>query len=190
MGKKKIFYAVVAFCSVTLSLCAHLNEYVKSKKLTEQLSSTQNELLNTNTMLQTERAISASLDRELVEVCNELETANETIADLQAIQCEFVYMGNFKLTHYCVERFEHICGTGDGLTATSTQVTPGKTIAVDPNVIPYGTTVYIEGYGFYAAEDCGGSIQGQHIDIAVDTHEQAMSMGTKSGGVWLLVEKH
>ena len=75
------------------------------------------------------------------------------------------------------------------MTATGTQVIPGRTIAVDPKVIPYGSEVYIEGYGLRVAEDCGGAVNGKHIDIAVYSHSQALSMGTTSGGVWLLVKR-
>ncbi len=52
-------------------------------------------------------------------------------------------------------------------TATGTTATAGRTIAVDPKVIPYGTKVYIEGYGYRIAEDCGG-FRGTHIDIFVN----------------------
>ena len=52
-------------------------------------------------------------------------------------------------------------------TATGTRATAGRTIAVDPKVIPYGTKVYIEGWGYRIAEDCGG-FSGKHIDIFVD----------------------
>lgn len=61
-------------------------------------------------------------------------------------------------------------------------------MAVDPVIIPYGSQLYIEGYGFYIAEDCGGAVQGEHIDIAVETHEQAINMGITNGGVWILVK--
>lgn len=50
------------------------------------------------------------------------------------------------------------------------------TIAVDPDVIPYGTTVYINGNEYYA-DDCGGGINGNEIDIYVDHHE----LTTKNG---------
>ena len=48
----------------------------------------------------------------------------------------------------------------------------GQTIAVDPRVIPYGTKVIIGGH-IFTAEDCGGAIQGNHIDIYVNNHAEA-----------------
>ena len=97
-------------------------------------------------------------------------------------------MGEYKISHYCIEEYSHICGNGNGLTATGTQVTPGRTIAVDPTDIPYGSKVYIEGYGWRTAEDCGGAVKGKHIDMAVDTHDTAMDKGIKRKGVWVLVK--
>lgn len=129
-----------------------------------------------------------TLENQLLE--EQLNTALVTIADIKKNEYELIYLGNFKLTHYCIETYEHICGTGSGLTATGTYVTTDKTIAVDPQVIPYGSKVYIEGYGWRIAEDCGGAVKGNHIDIAVETHAQALSMGTLQGGVWLLVENN
>ena len=118
-----------------------------------------------------------------------LDKANETISALKSTEYELVYLGDFKLTHYCTGKREHICGTGDNLTAIDTEVVPGISVAVDPSVIPYGSQVYIEGYGWRIAEDCGSWVNGKHIDIAVDTHAEASSMGVKNGGVWILAQK-
>lgn len=89
------------------------------------------------------------------------------------------------MTYYCTENFPHICNDGDAtLTATGTTPTPGRTIAVDPDVIPYGTEVLIDGH-IYVAEDTGGVIKGNRIDIAVETHEQALQMGLRSAEVFI-----
>ena len=61
-------------------------------------------------------------------------------------------------------------------TASGTLVRRGV-IAVDPDVIPLGTRVFIPGYGEAVAEDIGSAIQGHRIDIAFDTHEEAMMFG-------------
>ncbi len=58
---------------------------------------------------------------------------------------------------------------GRGITKTSTTVEAGRTIAVDPDIIPLGTRVYIEGLGYRVAEDTGGAIKGNRIDIYVDS---------------------
>lgn len=157
--------------------------------VTNELAVTKDELITTQTDLQIEIDKSIALNDEIEHLKAELETLNTTFADLTSEEYELIYIGDFKITHYCNEKYKHICGNGDGLTATGTYVTPGRTIAVDPKVIPYGTQVYIAGYGWRTAEDCGGSVDGNHIDVAVDTHAQASDMGVKHGGVWILVKK-
>ncbi|MGN0451459.1 MAG: 3D domain-containing protein [Acutalibacteraceae bacterium] len=71
------------------------------------------------------------------------------------------------------------CGKTDGITATGTQATAGRTIAVDPAVIPYGTEVVINGHT-YVAEDCGGAINGYDIDIFFNTHDEALQFGRQT----------
>ncbi|MBO6304419.1 MAG: peptidoglycan-binding protein [Selenomonadaceae bacterium] len=70
-------------------------------------------------------------------------------------------------------------------TATGTRVRKGV-VAVDPNVIPLGTRMYIEGYGEAVAEDIGGSIKGNKIDIAFDTHREALMFGSREVTVTIL----
>lgn len=68
------------------------------------------------------------------------------------------------------------CGKTDGITATGTNATAGRTVAVDPDVIPYGAAIVIDGHTYYA-EDCGGAINGNDIDIYFDTHDEALQFG-------------
>lgn len=77
-------------------------------------------------------------------------------------------------TAYCA--CENCCGKADGITATGTKATAGRTIAVDPSVIPYGTEVIINGHT-YVAEDCGGAVKGNCIDIYFDSHAEALEFG-------------
>lgn len=71
---------------------------------------------------------------------------------------------------------------------TSIGVTPkeGRTIAVDPNIIPYGSIVYIQDYGYYIAEDCGGDIKSNRIDIFTNDYKTAIQQGKKVANVWIL----
>ena len=101
-----------------------------------------------------------------------------------AIKANATALGNYKLTFYdpCVA-----CnGNNLALTATGTTLTEGRTIAVDPSVIPLGSRVFIEGYGVFIAEDTGGAIKGNKIDIAVSTHERANELGVQYANVYLL----
>lgn len=94
-----------------------------------------------------------------------------------------------EITHYCCEAREHICSTGDGVTASGVPVIAGWSCAVDPNVIPLGSEVMVD-YGdhvkFYKAQDTGGAIKGNHIDLAVERHTEALQMGTLTATVYFL----
>jgi len=72
------------------------------------------------------------------------------------------------------------CAGCSGITATGLNVkaNPGaRIIAADPNVIPLGSKVYIEGYGTYTVADTGGSIKGNRIDVFMGTEANATSFG-------------
>lgn len=94
---------------------------------------------------------------------------------------------NVTVTHYdcCVE----CCGKVDGLTASGTHATPYSTVAVDPSVIPLGADVlvdYGDGAGLrrYRAEDTGGAVKGNHIDLCVGSHAEALQLGRRTATVY------
>ena len=88
------------------------------------------------------------------------------------------------MTAYCT--CEKCCGEwADGTTYTGTQATPGRTIAVDPDVIPLGSKVSING-NEYIAEDIGGAIKGNRIDVLFPTHQDAIHFGVQYAEVALL----
>lgn len=70
----------------------------------------------------------------------------------------------------------------DNVTATGKEVRAGI-IAVDPDVIPLGTRIEIKDMGFFTAEDTGGKIKGNRIDIYFDSKKEAKEFGKK--GVWV-----
>ncbi len=90
----------------------------------------------------------------------------------------------FEITAYCpcricCQKYSNELNGGEPHTATGTVPEAGRTIAVDPTVIPYGSVVEIEGLGTFIAEDCGGKIKENHIDVYFDTHEEAKAFGKK-----------
>lgn len=106
------------------------------------------------------------------------------------------YMGEFRITHYCpcVECCDKAPDHPDyGITATRTVATEGRTIAVDPDVIPYGSRVaiyYDDGrLGYYTAEDRGCDINGLDVDVFIADHDRAWNMGVKSGSVYIVNEE-
>jgi 3D (Asp-Asp-Asp) domain-containing protein len=96
-------------------------------------------------------------------------------------------MGNFKLTAYCPC---YSCSEGYGSnTASGARAQENRTIAVDPRVIPYGTIVVIERNGVfyeYVAEDCGGAIKNQKIDVFFNSHSAANNFGVRYGNVYIV----
>jgi 3D (Asp-Asp-Asp) domain-containing protein len=68
-----------------------------------------------------------------------------------------------------------------GVTRSGTMVEEGRTVAVDPAVIPFGTRVYIDGIGFRTAEDTGRAITGSRLDVFIESLEEARSFGVKPG---------
>ena len=76
-------------------------------------------------------------------------------------------------------------GSGAGITAMGIPATYGV-VAVDPDVIPLGTKVYIPGYGEALAADTGGAIYGYKIDLCMEDYWQAMDFGRRNVTVFVL----
>jgi len=80
------------------------------------------------------------------------------------------------------------CQGGNGLlTATGVTCKAGRTVAVDPKVIPYGTRIYIDGIGERIAEDCGG-FRGKVVDVYFLDRETCLSWGKRQREVWIIEE--
>ncbi len=74
------------------------------------------------------------------------------------------------------------CQGCSGITATGINLRNNphaKVIAVDPNVIPLGSRVWVEGYGEAIAGDTGGAIKGNIIDVHVPTKDDAYQWGRR-----------
>lgn len=95
-----------------------------------------------------------------------------------------VNLGTFRISHYCPCSICNGAYTGKP-TALGTTLTPYRTIAVDPRVIPLGSHVIING-NEYIAEDTGGAIKGQRIDLCVATHSEATAKGVIYTDVYLV----
>lgn len=128
-------------------------------------------------------------------VCSEniAEARVVTPAYIEA-EPELVNLGEYKITHYCscpicCEQYAEnrpVDEYGNEIvyTATGAIAEAGKTIAVDPEVIPLGSTVYIDGKE-YVAEDVGGAIKGNRIDIYSSNHDEALNLGVKYSSVYM-----
>ena len=129
-----------------------------------------------------------TLEPESVEV-----TTIPVIEDIQELpepttepEIKRISLGEFKITAYCP--CSRCCGEfADGITSTGTVATEGRTIAVDPSVIPYGSIVEIAGVE-YIAEDCGGAIKQNKIDIFYNLHSDALEWGVQYHEVFIITE--
>ena len=109
-------------------------------------------------------------EAQVADLKNDLEAAQTGPAGFSA-----VYLGEFSCTAYCSEQYDHICGTGDGITASGAPVQAGVTVAADPDILPLGSA------------DTGSAVKGKALDVAVDTHSEALTWsGYGTHRVWLL----
>lgn len=101
---------------------------------------------------------------------------------------DYVSLGEYKLTSYCA--CEKCCGywatirpldeNGEPIvyTASGAVARQGVTVAADTDILPYGTVLLIGGEEFIV-QDCGGGVQGKHIDIYFEDHQAAVAFGVR-----------
>lgn len=117
----------------------------------------------------------------------EAEAEPEPVNEEEPVKETFwMDLGTFEITAYCTGT---CCSSGTGITASGTVATVGRTIGVDPNVIPLGSTVKIvfeDGTEhIYKAEDTGSAIQGNIIDLLCESHESALQFGRQTCRVYI-----
>lgn len=115
-------------------------------------------------------------------------TAPHQMEPIAEVVPKMTYAGEYTIVAYCAEQYPHICG-GNPTTKSGEPVTPGVTVAADPDVLPLGTRVCIEGIGERVVQDTGGAIRGRKIDLAVESHEEALEFGRRAAEVYILEEQ-
>jgi len=85
-----------------------------------------------------------------------------------------------------VKAYAYTTGGSVGTKTASGKRAAVGLIAVDPKVIPIGTKMYVEGYGFCEAADTGGSIKGKIIDLYMETRHDCLSWGVRQVKVYFL----
>lgn len=132
-------------------------------------------------------------DKELqIQIQNMLLDMQDDIIQNHIIEetaIEPEYIGEFEISYYTAgpeSTGKHPGHPEYGITASGTTVKEGQTIAADWNLLPPGTTVYIEGIGERVVEDTGGLIKGNAIDVYVPDVETALQSGRHMADVYML----
>lgn len=108
-----------------------------------------------------------------------------TVTEIKEIppEAEYEYLGEFTVTAYCPYEDEYGNATARPYNGEYIAV-EGITVAVDPDVIPYGSVVIIDGHS-YIAHDCGGAVKGKVVDIYFETVEAMNAWGKQTKEVYV-----
>lgn len=112
------------------------------------------------------------------------EAKRKAREEQKRLEASRVYMGNYEITFYC--GCAYCCGSAGNRTASGTWPTQGRTISADTSQLPFGTRVYIEGWGEYVVEDTGSAIHGNIIDVYMNDHNTCLRYGRQHKDVYVL----
>lgn len=167
-----VWYIVFVFVLITIMIisCAHSCEQKIINQSSDSIAKKDNDVES----------------EETIKIYTETDKDGDTN---QAV--EPVSLGTFKLTAYC--SCSICCGewaynrpNGIVYGAIGEELKEGYSIAVDPEVIPYGTEVIIDGK-VYKAQDCGGAIKGNRIDVYFENHNDALEFGVQYKEVFVIL---
>lgn len=166
MIRKTIWFLSVFYI---ISFSAATNEY---NRLLNKINSQNREI---ESLIETKQALVYLNNKHI----KEIETLHQFIRfnELKSFEVK-----TFEATGYAPldpNAVEGICYSGDpNITASGRRVQPGITIAAGPS-IPFGTWIWIEGYGWRRVDDRGGAIHNNKIDIAFHTRKEAFKFGRR-----------
>lgn len=142
-----------------------------------QIKTTTENKINKNLEISEKLQKSIVIEAEAEEISSDFEK----LTTIEAEESELTSLGSFTVTAYCC--CKKCCGKditdpAYGITKSGKKATEGRTIAVDPSVIPLGSTVYLNGTS-YIAEDTGSAIKGKKIDLFINDHQRAKVFGVQ-----------
>lgn len=181
---KKIIVLVLVVALAVVTIFSHRS----IKRLEDEQTRLKEVIQELQLELENEKEKKSSKIEELEKTKEELKKANNKLSS-RATRGGAATKGkyqDFQATFYCP--CTKCCGkNAKGITASGTKVKEGRTIAVDPNVIPLGSKVEIEGFGSsYIAEDTGSAVKGNIVDIFVNSHKEAKRLGRQNVRVKVL----
>lgn len=183
------FSGISLYNSNTLSNeLAHQQQIVKTKDgEIDVLNKTLAEYQSTITEYQ-----STISDNQLIisDLTEQFKSASDKIVELenrvQELTSELEKKNSSFLGEFNVSFYTPTDGSVEGITATGNPAIPYHTVAVDPNVIPLGTKLYIENFGEVIADDVGGAIVGNRLDYCVSNAAEAFQFGIQQLNVWII----
>jgi 3D (Asp-Asp-Asp) domain-containing protein len=188
--QKKLLVAVALSACISSALTykivvdKHESVHTKNKEVIARLSTT---VSRANATRDTYRTKALQLQNEVNELTAHINELTAHIETLRQVT-EKYSVDTFQVTAY--SPYDNVSGMENNgnpnTTATGTKPRPG-TIAVDPKVIPYGSKIiiiYEDGTVEYGvAEDCGGLIKGNIIDVFRQTYKEAVKHGRREATV-------
>ena len=169
------FITIIIFVVIYLLSILHIKTTIEAKA--NKIPKISKEVQNSIT-IKAETKENSSDFENLVEI-KTIEPEN--LVEIKTIEPELTSLGSFTVTAYCC--CKKCCGKEEthpdyGITATGTKATEGRTIAVDPLIVPLGSTIYLNGNP-YIAEDTGSAIKGKRIDLFINNHQKAKEFGVQ-----------
>lgn len=162
------YIGVATFTDVTTPTDLSENINIPEEEITEEIITTE---IETTEETPTEYYIEPTTE-DYVEPTTETPIAESPEG--------MTYIGTYELTAYCP--CEYCCGKTDGITASGTQATAGRTVGC--NSLPFGTVISINGHQ-YVVEDRGG-MSNNVIDIFFNTHQEALNFGRQTADVYIV----
>lgn len=156
------FCLIVIFITSFIVACYHVNKI-------------------TTTTIDRNKQIQEEVDKASLVSIESIETIETSTTEITTEEPELISLGSFTVTAYCC--CVECCGKDVthpeyGITASGKRPIEGRTVAVDPTVIPLGSTVYLNDIP-YTAEDTGSAIKGNRIDLFINNHQRAKNFGVQ-----------
>lgn len=174
--KKKLNKAKVLVVALVISFSANVGMYLHGQHLQKEIVLSNEEIFDLS-------ARNGLLKDSYNELLGQLQETKQEVKDLEnqvKELSEWRSLGVFRITAYWMNEDEY----GD-MTSTGVKAQTNHTIAVDPRIIPYGSEIKIDGQ-IYVAEDCGGAVKNNVIDVWVE--HPSNSFGVKYKEIYIRME--